>query len=376
MHILAIGPTPPPYHGVAMFLRQLMAVPLGPGVTIEHLDTADRRDASNLGRWDVENLRLGFAHLSELAGRCLRSRPDVVYLPISQNVPAFLRDALFIIQARLIGSPVVIHLHGGFFRTLYDTQPKWFQEIVRCTLKLTSGAIVLAPEFLPIFDGLMHPDRVFVVENGAPDPGAWTLRFNRPLPDADAGTLLYMSTLTQTKGIMKLLDAVRLLREKRPRLRLRVAGRWQEESLHRDASTFIAQHGLDSAVEFVGNVDGEKKAAFLASGDLFCLPTFYPYEGQPLVIIEAMAAGLPILSTTQGAIPSTAPDGMLGRLLAPDAPSEALARSAEEMLCHAAQLQRFGNAGRQRYVEGYTLDICRARLLEVFQAVAGKFTHT
>jgi glycosyltransferase involved in cell wall biosynthesis len=376
MHILAIGPTPPPYHGVAMFLRQLMAAPLPADVRIEHLDTADRRDASNLGQWDTENLRLGFAHLSALAGHCLHSRPDVVYLPISQNVPAFLRDALFIIQSRMIGAHVVIHLHGGFFRTLYDTQPKWFQEIVHCTLKLTSGAVVLAPEFLPIFDGLMHPDRVFVVENGAPDPGAWTLRFNRPLPDADAGTLLYMGTLTQTKGIMKLLDAVRILRQKRPKLRLRVAGRWQEESLHRDASVFIAQHDLAGAVEFVGNVDGAEKATFLASGDLFCLPTFYPYEGQPLVILEAMAAGLPILSTTQGAIPSTAPDGLVGRLLAPDAPSESLAQTAEEMLCHAAQLQRWGNAGRQRYVESYALNICHERLLEVFQAVAGKFTHT
>jgi glycosyltransferase involved in cell wall biosynthesis len=220
----------------------------------------------------------------------------------------------------------------------------------------------------------MHSDRVFVVENGAPDPGAWTLRFNRPLPDADGGTLLYMSTLTRTKGILKLLEAVRLLRAARPQIRLRVAGRFQEEDLQREAFAFIAAHGLAEAVTFVGNVDGRAKAEFLAGGDLFCLPTFYPYEGQPLVIIEAMAAGLPVLSTTQGAIPSTAPDGLVGRLLPADGPAENLSQVANEMLGHAADLQKFGNAGRRRYVEGYTLNMCHARLVEVFQATAGVFT--
>src|SRR5579862_7006227 len=134
IRVLAIGPTPPPYHGVATFLRDLLDSRDLDGVELRHLDTSDRRDASNLGRWDAENVRLGLANLADLAGHCRRSDAGIVYLPLSQNAPAFLRDALFIVQARLMGKRVVVHLHGGYFRTLYEEQGGAFQAIVRGTL--------------------------------------------------------------------------------------------------------------------------------------------------------------------------------------------------------------------------------------------------
>jgi len=367
MKILAIGPTPPPYHGVSVFLRQLAETPLPPGDELEILDTADRRDASNLGRWDPVNLQLGFAHLGELAGRCLRFRPDIVYMPISQNVPAFLRDALFITQARLLGAQVVVHLHGGYFRQLYENSSAPFRETVRCALKSVSGAIVLSPEFLPVFDGLVHPDRVFVVENGCPDSGAWEERSKRQEPPGDGGTILFMSTLTRTKGIVKLVEAMKLLRVQRPNVRLRVAGRWSEDDARLETDAVIARENLASHVEFLGNVDGDVKRNFLASGDLFCLPTFYPYEGQPLVLLEAMAAGLPVVSTHHAAIPSTTPEGEVGWLLRPDASAEELARTLDAALS-SSDLQRFSRNARERYCQHYTIKVCQQRLWEVFEA--------
>ena len=108
--VLIAGPTPPPYHGVAVFVRALLASENIPGnpFVLEHLDTSDRRDASNLGRWDAGNLALGFSNLATLALRLLRRRHALVYVPVSQNVPAFLRDALFIVQARMLGARVVV----------------------------------------------------------------------------------------------------------------------------------------------------------------------------------------------------------------------------------------------------------------------------
>ena len=364
LRVLAVGPTPPPYHGVATFLRDLLAYAPRERVEWLHLDTSDRRDASNLGRWDLVNLRLGFTHLAELAGRCLRGDVDLVYLPLSQNVPACLRDALFILQSRLLCRRVVVHLHGGYFRTLYDHDAgPLFRAFARFALRRAAAVVVLGQEFRAIFAGLVPEDRIHVVENGVPESGAWPLRTPQPV----TGKLLFMSTLTQTKGILELLRAVGQLRAAWPSVHLNVAGQWPDETARSEALALIEREKLAGQVSFVGNVEGVAKAAFLAGGDIFCLPTRYPYEGQPLVILEAMEAGLPVLSTAHGAIPSTVQDGVTGRLLPKDLTAEALAKALDEMLRDETKLRAYGEAGRRRYLERYTLAACHQRLLAVLE---------
>ena len=118
--VLVIGPTPPPFHGVATFIRDLLeAAPRNAGFQFDHLDTSDRRDASNIGRWDAANLTLGFASLAQMASRLVRTRHDLVYVPISQNRLGLLRDSLFLLAARATGRRRYIHLHGAHFADFY-----------------------------------------------------------------------------------------------------------------------------------------------------------------------------------------------------------------------------------------------------------------
>ena len=162
--------------------------------------------------------------------------------------------------------------------------------------------IVLAEEFREIFKGLVPDERVYVVENGVPDPGAWALRNAAGRSNQQPETILFMSTLTPAKGILELIRAVGLLRQTRPQVRLQVAGAWQDDGVKAAAAELLAREKLGEHVSFAGAVAGAEKAAFLAGGEIFCLPTRYPYEGQPLVILEAMAAGLPVLAARQGAL--------------------------------------------------------------------------
>jgi glycosyltransferase involved in cell wall biosynthesis len=181
-----------------------------------------------------------------------------------------------------------------------------------------------------------------------------------------------MSTLTRTKGILELLQAVELLRPAWPAVHLAVAGQWQEDDLRREALALIESRQLTPHVTFLGNADGEAKASFLAQGDVFCLPTRYPYEGQPLVILEAMAAGLPVLSTDRGVIAQTVLDGQTGRILPAEATPQAIAEALDSMLKNADALRAWGAAARQRYLEHYTLELCHQRLFRVLQQAAGR----
>jgi glycosyltransferase involved in cell wall biosynthesis len=155
-------------------------------------------------------------------------------------------------------------------------------------------------------------------------------------------------------------------------VKLNVAGEWQEPDFREECLAAIQRHGLAEHVQFAGNVVGEAKAAFLASGDIFCLPTRYPYEGQPLVILEAMAAGLPVLSTDRGVIASTVIDGQSGRIFPQESTPEKLADTLAEMLRDPARLAAMGQAARERYEARYTLKECHHNVAQVFRRIGAQ----
>jgi glycosyltransferase involved in cell wall biosynthesis len=369
-NVLVVGPTPPPYHGVATFTRELLAA-RSPDFKFLHVDTSDRRDAGNFGRWDPRNVELGFANLADIASRSLRRRPRIVYVPISQNVPAFVRDALFALSARALGARIVLHLHGGYFRELYDAhRGALFRALAAALFRQTSAAVVLGENLRPLFRGLLPEARIHVVENGAPDPEAWELRRSarrRAFP-----RVLFMSTLDPEKGALDVLLAVKLLGARFPDIEARLAGAFPDARAEKDFYARACAAGLsleDVRRACVGPLTGAEKSAFFASGDLFCLPTRYRYEGQPLVLLEALAAGLPVIATPHAAIPSTIEHGVTGTLTAPRPTPAALADAIAELLDSGERLRWMSHAAREAYAAKYTLAHCHARLFSVFRKV-------
>ena len=94
--LIVVGPLPPPVHGVTVSTGLVLANPrLRERFDVEHLDTSDHRDGTNVGRWDMTNVRIGVMNVIRLMGM-LRGSRGVLYLPISQSSGAFLRDSFFI----------------------------------------------------------------------------------------------------------------------------------------------------------------------------------------------------------------------------------------------------------------------------------------
>ncbi len=122
--VLLVGPTPPPVHGVSVHTRMLLETPaLHRCCRVAHLDTADRRSLKNIGRFDLQNVRLAVLHLARYTGMLRRKRPTAVYVQVSQTALAYLRDGLLILLAKAFGARVVTHLHGGSFHQFYEEGP-------------------------------------------------------------------------------------------------------------------------------------------------------------------------------------------------------------------------------------------------------------
>lgn len=151
----------------------------------------------------------------------------------------------------------------------------------------------------------------------------------------------------------------------------RFAGSWNERDLKQEITTFLQQHP-ELPIEWVGEVKGEQKYQLLADSDAFVFPSYYPPEGHPWVIVEAMAAGLPIVSTDQGAIRESVIDGHNGFLVNKQDPPD-VARRVRELATDDQLRKTMGRRSRQRYEQEFTESRMVQRMTAAFaQAVDAK----
>lgn len=162
----------------------------------------------------------------------------------------------------------------------------------------------------------------------------------------EPGYLLFVGRLRIRKGVEVLLEALRGIRAARPAT-LRIAGNGE----HRQRLERLAgELGLGTAVTFLGNRDAGQVRRLLAGAAALVVPSIY--EGMPLVVLEAMAAGVPVVASAVSGIPEVVVDGETGWLVPPEDP-RALGRALEDVLARPGEARRRGEAGRRRVEERY-----------------------
>ena len=355
-----MGPLPPPSHGVSELTRALLDSGLHQRYDLIHLDTADRRGVANIGRFDVGNVALAGFHGARFLGMIASARPDAVYLPVSKNALGFLRDALFMAPSVLWRTPLILHFHGSGFDDFVGSAAAPLQRLVRMLLPRAACAIVLGEALRPMLRGLVPDFRIASVPNGVPDPlnGAAPSR-----PEGEAMRILFLGNLLPSKGYVELLHAVEALLDDGIPATATFAGEVVDASGYEQARAAM-RYG--EHVRFTGPVGAAVRAELLAAADVLVLPS--EDEAQPLVILEAMAAGLPVVSTCRGAIPETVIDGVTGVLVEPR-DAAALADVLRALARNGKRRQALGAAGRDRYLEHYTMERWAERMGNVFDRV-------
>jgi len=181
-----------------------------------------------------------------------------------------------------------------------------------------------------------------------------TDRFIPPAAPRPAGPLriLDVGRLVPEKGAPVLLDAVELLTQRGVAVELRLVG---GGDLEVELRTLIRERGLADRVTLVGSVGQDDILAQYHWADVFCLPSFQ--EGLPVVLMEAMATELPVVTSTINGIPELVKDGRNGYLLPPgraDLLADALARLAADPGLRA----QFGVQARADVIDGFALAAC------------------
>lgn len=348
--LLLIGPTPPPFHGVAVAVQTLLQSCVVEQFRVWHLDLADRRGIQHVNKPDMHDVSLFVKQWLRLLGMLACGCPTLTYLVLSQSTIGFLRDSFLIWPSYLRGSHIVLHLHGGNFRDWLHGRSWLMKVYVQTILKRVTRVIVLGETLKFQFEGLVEHSRIVVVANGI----EWEdSRFHRKVTDSRSRhRILHLSTLSHLKGALVLIEAIPLVVRRRRDVEFVFAGPWSHAEDKQWAEQFIAQQDIAKYIRFSGQVDGEEKRSLFSSADIFVFPGVQQ-EGQPLVVLEAMAAGLPVIFTDRGCLRDTVVNGETGLEVSINDPRQL----ADRILClldHPDDMETMGRRARQRYEDRYT----------------------
>jgi glycosyltransferase involved in cell wall biosynthesis len=181
--------------------------------------------------------------------------------------------------------------------------------------------------------------------------------------------VLYLANMIRTKGALDVLRACKRIGAGQA-IEFVFAGAWREADFRVEIEEFIEQNpGLP--ITWLGQVTGLEKARVFGGADLFVFPTYYPPEGHPWVIVEAMAAGLPVISTDQGAIRESVEDGGTGYIVEKRNP-EHLAAKIRSLANDSDLRARMGAAGRSRYLAEFTEERMVAKMESTFREVLAR----
>jgi glycosyltransferase involved in cell wall biosynthesis len=341
--LIIVGPVPPPIHGVAVSTLLALENPLlHAAFEIEHLDTTDRRPLSNMGKWDFRNVVLGLSALAKLCWK-LRSGRGMVYLPLSENRGGFLRDSLFIHASALRGWKVAVHIRNSLFRRFYDPQPRLFKWWINLTFRRMSGLAVLGEPLRALFVGLFPAEEIAVVQNG-------TTAFDAHGVEPNPNQVLYLSNFHRKKGVDWAVETALLVLSQRPETRFVFAGEWESPEVERELRA-LADRG-NGAITFLPPVDGEAKRRLMASSSVLLFPVAWG-EGHPRILLEALAAGLPVVTTDRATISDTVGDGEAGFVLSDPDPQHLADRIL--ILLRDRQLRaNMSHTAKLRYLERFT----------------------
>jgi len=364
--VLFVGPLPPPMGGGQLLLDMLLHSSLARDFEIHVVDTSKR-----VLRWAVEKpswrTPLYFARdLVRLVPALLSIRPEVVVVHASGSF-SFVRDWLFMLAARACGTRVVCHYHGTLHTRFPSTLTPAGRFLGRMMMAAADRVIVVGPGYRDRFAEAWRRDDVAWSPNVA-DVGLYQAAAGERGPWLQPGErgVLFVGRLSRPKGIWDLIDAMPAVIARHPDARFLLCGVAENEAQEPVLRAAVAERGLTERVRFLGSLDGGEKALAYASSSVFVSPSWT--EAFPLVVPEAMAAGLPMVLTAVGAIPDLVRDGEDGFLVPPRDPAT-LADRVNRLLDDEPLRARISAHVRERAPREFDIEVGAAHVRDVIDGL-------
>jgi glycosyltransferase involved in cell wall biosynthesis len=356
--VLLVGKGAPDRGGIPSFLNTLLGSRLAEDGDLRFLNVAHTGTPEG-GRASLANVGRTVRDVA-LVWRAARGR-DVVHIH-SALAPAVtvVRASLMALAGRARGCAVIVHAHGGGIQFWLTT--RWRRRLLRLAMAPVHRVVAVWTAGQDALREVLPHDRVSLIDNGVP-VDAYPDRPDGP--GAEPPRLLFVGLLTPRKGVLDLLTASRLLRDRGVAHELWLLGGTPDEGPAAEAEVRAA---LDDGARLLGTRPPEEMPAAFAAADVFCLPSWW--EAMPLSILEAMAAGLPVVASDVGDVARAVADGVTGYVVPARSPDQ-LADALEPLLTDPELRRRMGAAGRARAAEMFSVEVTAGQVSALYAELVG-----
>lgn len=350
--ILVFATVPPPFHGSNYMTKLLLESHFSTEFDVKHIDIRFSKEIKDLQKFTLKKAYLFFKYLYTLIKQLMFFKPKYIIF-----VPAFIRNPFivsffyFVIVQIVFKKNVILWLNSNNMKNLYDAS----NFIIKFCIKYmfdSSFRIVPAASRLITHNSYFFPkeEKIRTIHNGIPIKLIADAKKNGKI------VISYISNMDRTKGWEILFYAAQEIVKNNPSVRVDFYGNPTQNSPIDKINEILESCNLNDSIIYHGPVYGDEKLRVLSGSDIFCFPTFYPTEAFPLSILEAMAYGLPVVTTDQGGIIEAIIDGEGGFIVKKEDIAD-LTIKLEILIKDKFLRKKMGDFNRKRFENNFSLSI-------------------
>ncbi len=357
--ILFVLHVPPPVHGssiVGLSIKESELI--NSTFDCRYINLLVSRKINETGKFNVFKIFRSLVVWFELLRNIIEDQPELCYLALSTTGWAFYKDVLLIGLLRIFRIKRVYHLHN---KGVSEKESVFINRILYRFVFKDAAVILLSNHLYKDIMKFVPLSNVYICPNGIPDVNVFE---NKILDKTNkAPQITFLSNLIESKGVYDLLEACKIIQDKGVEFQCKFIGAESDINIGQ-FNDKVSKLGIEKSVEYAGKKYGDEKNIALLESDIFAFPTYYHNECFPLVLLEAMSANLPVVSTYEGGIPDIIDEGVTGYVVA-QRDTKALAEKLEILILDAELRTKMGQAGRTKYVNEFRLERFESRLKDI-----------
>ena len=371
--ILIVGTFPPNIGGISSYIQILLKSNLNK--KFHFIEFSINRPTMGISK-DVNNYNLifhigfitliksfiiTFKHIAEFFFILIIKKPKIVHIHTPDYIP-FWENSIYILISKIFMKKIILHIHAHSFDTFYNNEHRLFKIFIRKTLINSDKIIVLSKKQKNFFLKLIPISKIHIIQNAINFNNFKYISSNKNKSNI-IKIIFIGGEEAKRKGIYDVFKAINIVTRKiEQNICFIFIGRCNIQKM-----TFICKKlKINNYVKFLGYVIETEKIKILKESHIFILPSYA--EGLPIAILEAMASGLPIISTTVGSISEVIEEGINGFLIEPGDYIK-LAEKIIFLLKNKSIRTNMGLKNKQKIINKFDINILCSQIEKIYNGI-------